>query len=74
MSCEYCRGEKLLYSYEGVDRRDGNEHEFYFNTKIAHGKFLGTALSYDFGAIGGASCEIEYCPKCGERLQEEAPA
>lgn len=60
MSCEYCRGEAPLVSYRmkdlgGID----------FDAKIVHGFLLGVRVSSVNEHLGGASVEINYCPKCG---------
>lgn len=64
MTCEYCDGTKPLYTTEteldGFDR--------YMDTRIVHGRYLGTAYQEDYKQMLGASCRIAYCPICGDRL------
>lgn len=65
MTCEYCDGAKPLYVTEmeldGVSR--------YLNTRIARGRYLGTAYQEDFKQVLGASCRIAFCPMCGAHLE-----
>lgn len=65
MTCEYCDGSKPLYTAE----TDLDGFNRYMNTRIVRGKYLGTAYQEGFRQMLGASCEISYCPKCGERLR-----
>lgn len=68
MSCKYCRGEELFYIFEG-EWFDGTAwREFDFNTKIIHGRYLGTSSHIEYASSGGTCCEIDYCPKCGASL------
>lgn len=69
MSCEYCRGEKDLYTFDRHNLHIGDDlHEYEFNTRIAKGRYLGTSSGLDYKHIGGACCVINYCPMCGDRL------
>lgn len=76
MSCEYCRGEKLLYEGEVPQLLDGRAFSIGCDAKIARGHFLGSHIIVNGLAVSGISCEIEYCPKCGDKtlewLKEEA--